>query len=448
MKKRQVRVLLRALLICVVFISSLSVSHRTGYGLQPLTTTTEGWVQHWDIDSLPGGAIEYWINPTFPPGIKPFATQEQLVQTIQRAFQIWEDVPTSSVKFRFMGLTSALSAQDGKNVVTFLPQPPLPEQASGVANVSYVEQAGSFTLPNGRMIQASSPGQIYDADIQVNTRVSFTIKDEHPLPSGVEDLLGLLVHEIGHLLGLCHGGTGQTPMHGFATWGGGIFCRELSTDDIFGVSMLYPEEGFLQRQGRILGRVRHRGGAPVFGAHVVAIEAQTGRVVSSTRSGLTGVRSDRVPERFSRTSGDFLLMVPPGEYLILAEPFGGEGKGTPLLSGIFGESGGELFVDTNFAPALSAQRIRVAAGGQVEGTEIIVGPRSTLTPVLGRTASLLLREDLGKFVDPARARPTTSPLLLAFEKGLNLIEGTRLLPGVRARFLAQEIKVTSIMYLK
>jgi len=440
MKRRQAKVVLRALLVCMLVMASLNVIPRTGEVLHPITTGG-GWIARWDLDSLPGGVIEYWVNPTFPPGVQPIATHEQLVQTVQRAFQIWEDVPTSRVRFRFMGLTNALAARDGKNVVTFVRPDHVPDWAAGFALVWQREQLGPVTLPTGRVVQASFPGQIIDADTVINTRFRFTITDEHPLPTGNADLLGLLVHEIGHMIGLGHSGIGQTSMTGFGLWDT-FFLRELSADDILGVSMLYPEEGFLLGQGRIVGRVQHPGGAPVFGAHVVAIEAQTGRVIRSTISGLSAVGSDGVPQRFSRTSGDFVLMVPPGEYFVLAEPFGGEGKGRISLWEIFSWPDWTPAIDTNFAPALSS-RVSVAAGQRVDDQTITVGARSPQTPVIRRAGSPHWGWDLRAWAGHVRAMQGTI-MRLSLE-GLNLTTaGTTPDRGLRARFLATGIEVTDL----
>lgn len=42
----------------------------------------EGYVGKWNLASLPNGAIEYWINPSLPPGVAPLASQRFILHRV------------------------------------------------------------------------------------------------------------------------------------------------------------------------------------------------------------------------------------------------------------------------------------------------------------------------------------------------------------------------------
>ena len=59
---------------------------------------------------------------------------------------------------------------------------------------------------------------------------------------------------------------------------GSIAGRTLKADDIAGISDLYPDGDFNSTDGSLSGRVT-KDGQPLFGAHVVAVNAATGLMV-------------------------------------------------------------------------------------------------------------------------------------------------------------------------
>ncbi len=345
-----------------------------------------------------------------------------------------------------MGITTDTNAFDGKNVVTFSPADftfPAGFPGGIFPLCWYAAQSGSVTLPDGQILQASFPAQTLDCDLVINPQGSFSTTGEYPLPRGMYDFAGTLTHEIGHVLGLGHSAVGHSTMYGYALWGAGSFFSEPTEDDKIGVSSLYPGDSFLQTYGTIRGVVRGPTGQPIFGAHVVAVEVETGIVVAGTISGLAGLQDDGTPRSYSRTSGDYLLMLPEGEYSILTEPFGVTGQGQPFLSGVFGSAiQGNLFVDTDFAPASAVATVRLAAGGQVKDVNITANPCTDSTPVIDRRSSYLSLA--GQWIEPARVTRGMTQVLLGFGAGSNIIRGTRLRPGTRASFISEGIRVTEV----
>jgi len=97
-------------------------------------------------------------------------------------------------------------------------------------------------------------GEIYDADIEINSTAGFVLQSEVPAgwmrpptcdqaPDVAEclqyDLASILTHEAGHFLGLAHSPVSSATMH-FTV---GLFdteARSLDPDDVAGICSLYP----------------------------------------------------------------------------------------------------------------------------------------------------------------------------------------------------------------
>jgi hypothetical protein len=79
-------------------------------------------------------------------------------------------------------------------------------------------------------------GEIYDADMEVNTaQYDFAVSDTAP----GADLLSVATHEAGHFLGLAHSADPEATM--FAAYTPGtITQRTLEADDIAGICAIYP----------------------------------------------------------------------------------------------------------------------------------------------------------------------------------------------------------------
>ena len=84
-------------------------------------------------------------------------------------------------------------------------------------------------------------GEIYDADMEVNTHDQrVTVND--PVPSDGYDFASIVTHETGHFLGLAHSGDNRATM--FANYTpGATAMRNLTSDDVAGVCMVYRPDG-------------------------------------------------------------------------------------------------------------------------------------------------------------------------------------------------------------
>jgi len=95
-------------------------------------------------------------------------------------------------------------------------------------------------------------GEIYDADIEVNSHIRLGgmqgISTETPVPPNKFDLQSILTHEAGHFLGLAHSlvGCASSPGHcptmdaAYRT-GSGDF-RDLEPDDVAGICSIYARD--------------------------------------------------------------------------------------------------------------------------------------------------------------------------------------------------------------
>jgi hypothetical protein len=92
-------------------------------------------------------------------------------------------------------------------------------------------------------------GEIYDADIEVNSHVQFatmrSISTSLRVPNNSYDLQSILTHEAGHFLGLAHSNASCSPSGDCPTMDamyrtGSDDFRTLDKDDIEGICAIYP----------------------------------------------------------------------------------------------------------------------------------------------------------------------------------------------------------------
>jgi hypothetical protein len=84
-------------------------------------------------------------------------------------------------------------------------------------------------------------GEIYDADMEVNTfGQKVTVSD--PVPRDGYDFASIMTHEAGHFLGLAHSGDSRATM--YANYQpGNTAMRELTADDVAGICTIYRPDG-------------------------------------------------------------------------------------------------------------------------------------------------------------------------------------------------------------
>src|SRR6185503_6910313 len=209
---------------------------------------------------------------------------------------------------------------------------------------------------------------IFDSDIAFNSSVGWSVSGD----AGTNDVRAVALHEVGHLLGLCHSAIRDAVMWPFLATD--VASVHLTPDDIAWVSAFYPSEpAASQAFGRITGKVTNGvNGFPVLGAHVYTVDP-------TTQASVVG----------SYTGDDGTYVLPgltPGNWLVAVEPLDGDPPGTePFRVNNF--VAGTL--DTNFpdefrdadegaveADPTAATAVPVTAGATTGGIDIVT---NTLT---------------------------------------------------------------------
>jgi hypothetical protein len=195
---------------------------------------------------------------------------------IARAFATWEAVPAATIAFQFAGFTAADPFQDDdRSVLGFVNEPEL-ERVLGAT---------------GFVIDVVT-GDVVESDIFFNS--TFDWSTATPGQAGRFDVESTALHEIGHFIGLGHSALGETElrptggrrvtassavMFPISFGPANLADRDLQPDDIAGISDIYPAPNFRARTGAARGRVTLNG-TPIFGAHVVAFNQQTGELIA------------------------------------------------------------------------------------------------------------------------------------------------------------------------
>ena len=250
-----------ALALAAVLLASQAAQ---GFLIQTFRGTRGTVQQQWNTDE-----VAFHLDAAGSDDMAP----EEAIALLRASFAVWEQVPTSRIRFSDQGLTTSLvpSRNDGYNLVIFdetgawLDAPP----ETGIIAVT-------------RLNSNSNTGRILDADIIFNGR-------DHRFGSGQSgrvELIDVAAHEIGHLLGLEHtpldGAANVRPtMNPYYRGDGRGEAATLEADDVAGISTLYPSATFAATTGTITGRVIDLEEEPVFGAHVVAREVSTRAAIST-----------------------------------------------------------------------------------------------------------------------------------------------------------------------
>jgi hypothetical protein len=288
--------------------------------------------------------VRWFANTRGVPGV----SAQQFQTTLQRAFQTWEDLPTASIAFQFVGVTSAEPFEDDDlSVVGFQSHPEL-ERVLG---------ATTFVID-------TTNGNLVESDVFFNQAFDWSVAEGGE--AGRFDLLSVAVHEIGHFTGLGHSALGETElrpeggrrvlasgavMFPISFGRGNTADRQLQPDDVAAVSDLYPAGDFRDSTGVARGRVR-RGNERVLGAHVVAYHLRTGELIAAFAIGV---------------DGDFQIAgLTPGPHVIRVEPLDDAD-----IDSFFSNTNIDLDFQVTYHPRL----FLAPAGGAGEQFDVVVRPK-------------------------------------------------------------------------
>jgi len=287
--------------------------------------------------------VPYFVNERDIPGV----TATEFRDAVARAAATWQAVPGTTLGFSFQGFTSAPpTGMDGLNTLGFLDRPDL-DRVLGATS----------------LLLDSATGSLVEADVFFNTRFQWSVAAQGE--AGRVDVESVVLHELGHFLGLGHSALGETErtatggrrvlgsgavMFPIALAAGSIGDRALQADDRAAVTDLYAADADRGDTGSIRGRVV-KNGRGLFGAHVVAFNPATGSLVG----GFT-----------LSASGEFVIAgLEPGPHIVRVEPL----DDADIDSFLSGE------VDVDFKVAYAPRMVVAPRGGSSGEVEIAVEPK-------------------------------------------------------------------------
>jgi hypothetical protein len=252
------------------------------------------------------------------PGRLGKYSNTEAADVVENAFSAWQSIATATPSFaRGADLPNDVTMSnytgywgkfnDGINPVLLDDNGQMIDAILGAgAKKNVVGLAASVYFSSG-----PNAGFYVESEVLLNGALSGKIS----LPQ----YLGVVKHELGHLLGLDHA---QINKHEGAD---GVDTNDalvplmfplsttnadLTADDLLSVSRLYPANNFFNGRGALRGTLRRRDGTLVRGANVIAINAANPRAQYST-----------VTDYFDNAPGVFEFAgLPPGNYFVAVEP--------------------------------------------------------------------------------------------------------------------------------
>jgi hypothetical protein len=284
--------------------------------------------------------VRYFVTERDVAGV----TAADFRAAVARAATTWQGAEGAQIAFEFMGTTGAPPGIiDGRTTLGFLDRPDL-DRVLGATS----------------LLLDSTTGSIIEADVFFNTRFPWSVAPAGD--TGRVDLESVVLHELGHLIGLGHSALGETErtsagtrrviasgavMFPIAMSPGTIADRVLQPDDKAGVADIYPAGNRAGSAGSVQGRVT-KNGQGVYGAHVVAFNPATGALIG----GFT-----------LSANGEFVIAgLDPGPHVLRVEPLD-DGEVESFITGP---------VDVDFVATYGPRMVVAPAGGSSAPIEIAV----------------------------------------------------------------------------
>lgn len=327
--------LLLATLICVAISSEPASAYLKLGSRQGTRTVTLRW---------PTMPVRYFVTDAAAGPV----SSSQFRDAVSRAFGTWDAVETADTSGEFVGFTGASpNTTDGMTVIGFLNRP---DQDRTLGATSFLVD----TLT----------GEIVEAGIYFNSFFPWSVAQNGE--PGRFDVESIALHELGHLFGLGHSALGETELRSggrrviaaetamfpVAFSSGTTMGRTLRADDIAGISDIYGNSTHRQQRGSVSGRVT-KNGQGVLGAHVIAFNARTGRMVA----GFT----------LSQDGRFVIAGLEPGPHVLRVEPLD-DGD----IESFFDLT---LNIDVDFRVKFHDRLVTVPRGGSSAEVEIRVDPK-------------------------------------------------------------------------
>jgi hypothetical protein len=253
-----------------------------------LGTPVPGLPFHWPIDAVTHTAsVTYWTDQ----GMLGTLSKAQADQLVATAFGAWAGAPTANITFSKAGDLST-DIQTGAQLKSL---------ENDLANCSVALPPGSLAKDRS-IVYDKDGGILTDLGDDPNTILGFAdaiclegdgitnffnrgfalLNGKGVTSSSDAELQAVMTHEFGHMIGLDHsqinldcltGTCSSAELNGVPIMFPVLLSTQtnLRTDDIAGVSTLYPGASFSSSRGRITGRVLFTDGVtPAQGFNVIA----------------------------------------------------------------------------------------------------------------------------------------------------------------------------------
>ena len=206
-------------------------------------------------------------------------SMEALISQISAATAVWNGVQTSSLHVNFGGYSKLTGAKPAANLVGLVrfssEVPPGVAATGGYASGSFTDASAFIPIA---MSYLNLPTDMRQTDLELFAQI--------------------LVHEMGHSLGLSHSVVNSVMVQ--TSLAGRI--NPLTRDDEAAISTLYPTQAFLSTTGSVSGKVSDARGP----AALVAVTAYSDTAVVGANS---------------NPDGSFAIHgLPPGTYRLMAQP--------------------------------------------------------------------------------------------------------------------------------
>jgi hypothetical protein len=302
--------------------------------------------EKFDLSSLPNKTVTFFVSENGPAVYSGTDSFNSVVSQLRQATTAWNGIASSDLRVAFGGLGNTSTPQNtpGGDVI-FEDLPPGLYGFGGPTSVAapIVPAGGTAFVPIKR------------STVHLNRTLAVA-----PGPSYNETFFMTAVHEMGHALGLQHTFTSSTMSQ--ATTRATTLSHPIDTDDVAGISVLYPGTGF-GRFGSISGRITS-GGKGVHLSSVVAIRAGGSAVSALTNQDGT-----------YRIDG-----IPPGQYFVYAHPLPPDADMHGPWNADGSVAAGSGPTNSLFYPATTdlsqATPLSVQAGLSTDGIDIPLADRS------------------------------------------------------------------------